>query len=92
MKWVVILLLLVAPIYGATPKLVCSVSDFVEIAYIYHDPKERKEKTEQWLNQYGEYCSKEQLLIVYNRLASSLGTSDTMRIRTKIELLYERIK
>lgn len=92
MKWVVILLLLVAPIYGATPKPTCSVSDFVEIAYSYHDPQERKEKIEQWVNQYGEYCSKEQLLLVYNGLANSLGTSDTMKIRTKIELLYERIK
>lgn len=92
MKWIVILLILVAPIYGATPKPVCSVSDFVEIAYSVNDPKERKEKVEQWINQYGEYCSKEQLLTVYNGLSSSLGTSDTMRIRTKIELLYERIK
>jgi hypothetical protein len=92
MKWLVILAILVAPLYGATPKPVCSVSDFVEIAYSVTDPKERKEKVEQWLNQYGGYCSKEQLLTVYNGLATSLGTSDTMRIRTKIELLYERIK
>lgn len=92
MKWLVFLLILVTPIYGAIPKPICSISDFVEIAYLYHDPKERKEKVEQWINQYGEYCSKEQLLTVYNGLSSSLGTSDTMRIRTKIELLYERIK
>jgi hypothetical protein len=92
MRWILILVILVAPIYGATTKPVCSVSDFVEIAYSVNDPKERKEKVEQWINQYGEYCSKEQLLMVYNGLASSLGTSDTMRIRTKIELLYERIK
>jgi hypothetical protein len=92
MRWLVILLILVAPIYGAIPKPICSASNFSEIAYSYHDPQERKEKIEQWINQYGEYCSKEQLLIIYNGLASSLGTSDTIRIRTKIELLYERVK
>lgn len=92
MKWLLILLILLAPIYGATSKPVCNVSDFVEIAYSANDPKERKEKIEQWISQYGEYCSKDQLLMVYNGLANSLGTADTMRIRTKIELLYERAK
>lgn len=84
--------MLVTLVYGATPKPTCSVSDFANVAYSTNDPKERKEKTEKWLDKYGMFCSKDQLTTIYNGLAMSLGTSDNISIRTKIEMLYERIK
>lgn len=91
MRYIVVFLVLVTLVYGATPKLTCSVSDFANVAYSTNDPKERKEITEKWLDIYGKSCSKDQLTAIYNGLAMSLGTSDNMSIRTKIEILYERL-
>jgi len=91
MRYIVVFLILVTLVYGATPKPICSASDFANAAYSTNDPKERKEITEKWLDKYGKFCSKDQLTAIYNGLAMSLGTSDNMSIRTKIEILYERL-
>ena len=79
-------------LWGATSKKECSVSDFANIAYSTHDPKERHERLMEWLDDSGSYCTKEQLVKVYLNLAQAVGTADTITIRTKIEKLYEKAK
>ena len=79
-------------LWGATSKKECSTSDFANIAYTTHDPKERHERIVEWLDDSGPYCTKEQLVKVYINLAQAVGTADTIAIRTKIEKLYEKAK
>jgi len=79
-------------LWGATAKKECSVSDFANIAYSIHNPKERYERIVEWLDDSGSSCTKEQLATIYNNLAQAVGTADTIAIRTKIEKLYERAK
>ena len=90
MKWFVALFLL-SLMAAATVRHECSVSDFVNIASI-HNPKERHERILDWLNESGPYCTKESLGLIYSNLAQVLGTADSVKIRTKIEKLYERAK
>lgn len=90
MKWFVALFLL-SLMAAATVRHECSVSDFVNIASIT-DPKERHERILDWLDESGPYCTKENLGLIYSNLAQVLGTSDSVKIRTKIEKLYERAK
>jgi len=91
MRWFVLALAL-SLVYGATLKRECSVSDFVELGYSNHDPKERAERAWVWLEEAGPYCTKEQLALIYNNLATVLGAVDSVKIRSKIEKLYERAK
>jgi len=79
-------------LWGATSKKECSVSDFANIAYSIHNPKERHERIVEWLDDSGSSCTREQLATIYNNLAQAVGTADTIAIRTKIEKLYERAK
>jgi hypothetical protein len=79
-------------LWGATSKKECSVSDFANIAYSTHDPKERHERIIGWLDESGPVCTKEQLVKIYINLAQAVGTADTISVRTKIEKLYERAK
>ena len=79
-------------LWGATSKKECSVSDFANIAYSTHDPKERHERLIGWLDESGPVCTKEQLVKIYINLAQAVGTADTIFIRTKIDKLYERAK
>jgi len=44
------------------------------------------------LEESGPYCTKEQLALIYNNLATVLGAVDSVKIRSKIEKLYERAK
>jgi len=44
------------------------------------------------LDDSGQVCTKEQLVLIYTNLAQVLGAADTMRVRTKIDKLYERAK
>ena len=90
MKWFVALFLL-SLMAAATVRHECSVSDFVNIASTT-DPKERNERILDWLDESGPYCTKESLGLIYNNLAQTLGTVDSVKIRTKIEKLYERAK
>ena len=91
MRWL-LLFVCASMVYGATQKRECSVSDFVNIAYSNNNPKERHDRIIEWLDDSGQVCTKEQLVLIYTNLAQVLGVSDTMRIRTKIEKLYERAK
>jgi hypothetical protein len=91
MRWL-LLFVCASLVYGATQKLECSISDFVNIAYSNNNPKERHDRIVEWLDDSGQVCTKEQLGLIYTNLAQVLGASDTMRIRTKIEKLYERAK
>lgn len=91
MRWL-LLFVCASMVYGATQKRECSVSDFVNIAYSNNNPKERHDRIIEWLDDSGQVCTKEQLVLIYKNLAQVLGVSDTMRIRTKIEKLYERAK
>jgi hypothetical protein len=91
MRWLPILFA-AALVYGATTKRECSVSEFVSIGYSSHDPKERADKVWGWLEESGPVCTKEQLTLLYSNLGSILGNADSMKVRAKIEQLYERAK
>ena len=82
----------VGVLWGATARKECSVSDFTNIAYSTHNPKERHERIIAWLDDSGSSCTQEQLATIYNNLAQAVGSSDTIAIRTKIEKLYEKAK
>lgn len=91
MRWVPILFA-AALVYGATAKRECSVSELVNIGYSSHDPKERAEKVWGWLEESGPVCTKEQLTLLYSNLGAILGSADSMKVRARIEQLYERAK
>jgi len=88
-RWLVPILLL-SLVYGATVKRECSVSEFVNIAYSTYDPKERAGNILGWLEESGPVCSKEQLTLIYANLGNILGNADSVKIRSRIEQLYER--
>jgi len=90
-RWLTPILIL-SLVYGATVKRECSVSEFVNLAYSNHDPKERTDKIWGWLEESGPICTKEQLTLLYSNLGSILGNADSVKIRSKIEKLYERAK
>jgi hypothetical protein len=91
MRWLIPALIL-SLVYGATAKRECSVSELVNIGYSSHDPKERADKVWEWLEASGPVCTKEQLTLLYSNLGSILGNADSMKIRARIEQLYERAK
>ena len=91
MRWLVPILLL-SLVYGATVKRECSVSEFLNVAYSSHDPKERSSRVWEWLEESGPVCTKEQLTLLYSSLGSILGNADSVKIRSRIEQLYERAK
>jgi hypothetical protein len=90
-RWLVSVALL-SFVYGATVKRECSVSDFVNIAYSNNDTKERHDRIVEWLDDSGQVCTKQQLVLIYTNLAQVLGAADTMRVRTKIDKLWEKAK
>ena len=87
-----VVFLIAAFVYGATIKRECSVSEFVNIGYSNYDPKERADKVWGWLEESGPVCTKEQLTLLYSNLGSILGNADSMKIRARIEQLYEKAK
>jgi len=87
-----VVFLIAAFVYGATIKRECSVSEFVNIGYSNHDPKERFDKAWNWLEESGPVCTKEQLTLIYANMATIMGSSDTMRMRARIEQLWEGAK
>ena len=91
MRWLIPIVLL-SFVYGATVKRECSVSEFVNLAYSTHDPKERTDKIWGWLEESGPVCTKEQLTLIYSNLGNILGNADSMKFRSKIEQLHERAK
>ena len=91
MRWLIPLFIL-SLVYGATVKRECSVSEFVSIGYSSHDPKERADRVWDWLETSGPVCTKEQLTLLYSNLGGILGNADSIKIRSRIEQLYERAK
>ena len=91
MRWLIPILVL-SLVYGATAKRECSVSEFVNLAYSTHDPKERTSRIWEWLEESGPVCTKEQLTLIYSNLGNILGNADSMKVRSKIEQLHERAK
>ena len=91
MRWL-LLFVCASMVYGSTQKRECSVSDFVNIAYSNNNPKERHDRIVEWLDDSGQVCTKEQLVLIYTNLAQVLGAADTMRVRTKIDKLWEKAK
>ena len=89
MRWLIPLFIL-SLVYGATAKRECSVSEFLNIAYSTHDPKERSNRIWDWLDESGTVCTKEQLTLIYSNLGNILGNADSMKIRSRVEQLYER--
>jgi hypothetical protein len=89
MRWLLIFVC-ASLVYGATQKRECSVSEFVNIAYSNHDPKERMDRIWGWLEESGPVCSKEQLALIYTNLGNVLGNADSVKVRSKIEQLYQR--
>lgn len=91
MRWLIPLFVL-SLVYGATVKRECSVSEFVNLAYSNTDPKEKHDRILEWLDSSGPVCTKDQLGLIYANLATLMGTSDSMRVRVKIEQLWEKAK
>lgn len=91
MRWLVLAFAL-SLVYGATAKRECSVPDFVNIGYSSHDPKERYDRAWMWLEESGPVCTKKQLTLVYANLPTIMGSADSMRIRSRIEQLWEKAK
>jgi len=87
-----VIFLVAAFVYGATVKRECSVSDFVNLMYSTNDPKERANKAWEWLDESGPVCTKEQLTLIYSNLATIMGSSDNIKIRSRIEQLWEKAK
>jgi hypothetical protein len=90
-RWLIPLFIL-SLVYGATVKRECSVSEFVSIGHSSHDPKERADRVWDWLETSGPVCTKEQLTLLYSNLGGILGNADSIKIRSRIEQLYERAK
>jgi hypothetical protein len=89
-RW--LLLLSLSLVYGATAKRECSTAEFAAIGYTVHDPRERAEKIWTWLEESGPVCTRAQLTMVYVNAATVMGTADSMRVRARIEQLWEKAK
>jgi hypothetical protein len=85
-----VIFLIAAFVYGATVKHECSVSEFVNLMYSTNNPKERADKAWDWLDASGLACNKQQLTLIYANLPTLMGSSDSMKIRARIEQLHER--
>ena len=92
MRWLVVSCCLVTLVLGATPQRECSLSTFYDLSYGTHDPAQRSQKVWDWLHEHGPACTKDQLTLIYVNLAHAMGSADTVRIRAKVEQLYERAK
>jgi hypothetical protein len=82
MKWLVLLLLL--GLVGATAKNGCRVQEFSAIALNIHDPSLRHQQMSMWLTNNTGFCSTQDLIGIWNNLASWAGTADSSEIRSKI--------
>ena len=67
----------------------CSVHDFYAIASINHDPTERHTLLLNWFSVNGKRCSSYDLTVIWNSLATWVGTSDTPQMRGAVIRYYE---
>jgi hypothetical protein len=85
-------LLLVLPVVmisasGQALDYSCNIGEFKHISFTIHEPSERKQLTLSWIK--NNRCNREQLVFIYNNLASWLGTADNLEIRNLIEKKYQ---
>ena len=88
MRWVVIALLAASLLVSAQNK--CGVYELSRIGYTLHDPYERHAKMLKWLQDYGRFCSKDELVFIWNNLANWAGTADTPELRQRVIDLYNK--
>jgi hypothetical protein len=86
MRWVVIALLAACLLVSAQSR--CGVFELYKIAHTFHDPAERHAKMLEWLQNYGGFCSKDELVFIWNNLAGWAGTADTAELRQRVIDLY----
>jgi len=87
-----LLIVCVSLVSAATPKRECSTAEWAAIGYEYNDPAQRSDKLWEWLTDFGSACTREQLTVIYINLPTVAGTSDTMRLRARIEQLWGNAK
>jgi hypothetical protein len=86
MRWVVIALLAACLLVSAQSK--CGVYELYKIGYTLHDPAERHAKMLKWLQDYGRFCSRDELVFIWNNLAEWAGTADSVELRQRVIDLY----
>jgi len=86
MRWVVIALLAACLLVSAQSR--CGVFELYKIAHTFHDPAERHAKMMEWLQNYGGFCNKDELVFIWNNLAAWAGTADNAQLRQRVIDLY----
>lgn len=86
MRWVVIALLTACLLVSAQSR--CGVFELYKIAHTFHDPAERHAKMMEWLQNYGGFCNKDELVFIWNNLAAWAGTADNAQLRQRVIDLY----
>jgi hypothetical protein len=86
MRWAIIALLAASLLVSAQSK--CGVYELYKIAYTQHDPAERHAKMMKWLQDYGGFCSKDELAFIWNNLAEWAGAADSAELRQRVLYLY----
>jgi len=86
MRWVVIALLAACLLVSAQSR--CGVFELYKIAHTFHDPAERHAKMMEWLQNYGGFCNKDELVFIWNNLAAWAGTADNAHLRQRVIDLY----
>jgi hypothetical protein len=85
MKWLVVGVLTAWLFVSAQSK--CVVNDFYGLSWI-GNPSERHLRLSEWLTTNGNYCSSEQLVLIWNNLALWAGTADSSELRVKVLHFY----
>jgi hypothetical protein len=85
MKWLVVGILTAWLFVSAQSK--CVVNDFYGLSWI-GNPSERHQRLSEWLTTNGNYCSSEQLVLIWNNLALWAGTADSSELRVKVLHFY----
>lgn len=89
MRWVIVILLTSVLLVRAQSG--CNVNEFYGLAYTWHNPSERHYNLLRWLHFNGEKCNAEQLIVIWNNLPNWAGTADSVEIRQKIGMLYQKL-
>ena len=80
------------PVPAPVAPQVCAASDFKALAYTTNDAQLREERAKEWLGKYGKSCPLDQLELILMNQALWLGTSNTPRIISATETLYQQKK
>jgi len=85
MKWLVVGILTAWLFVSAQSR--CVVNDFYGLSWL-GNPSERHQRLSEWLTTNGNYCSSEQLVLIWNNLALWAGTADSSELRVKVLHFY----